>query len=107
MKQYSVLLFLIISLAASGSVFAAEKNSYPAPAVPVLYQGAEVDRRGYALRAGDRASDDRLARGRVWYSEGRRECGAGIDGNGRGHGRAGHQARHRRTRRQSEFTVRV
>ena len=34
MKQYSVLLFLIISLAASGSVFAAEKNSYPAPRFP-------------------------------------------------------------------------
>ena len=34
MKRYSVLLFLIISLAASGSVFAAEKNSYPAPRFP-------------------------------------------------------------------------
>jgi hypothetical protein len=34
MKRYSVLLLLIISLAASGSVFAAEKNSYPAPRFP-------------------------------------------------------------------------
>jgi hypothetical protein len=34
MKRYSVLLFLIISLAASSSVFAAEKNSYPAPRFP-------------------------------------------------------------------------
>src|SRR4029453_16047995 len=34
MKRYSVLLFLIISLAPSGLVYGAEKNVYPAPRFP-------------------------------------------------------------------------
>ncbi|MEA2659578.1 MAG: hypothetical protein QOF64_2174 [Candidatus Binatota bacterium] len=34
MKRYSAILFIMISFAASDSVFAAEKNIYPAPRFP-------------------------------------------------------------------------